>query len=125
LRRADLPPPLRALPDFEAGDVAIHFQNQEVTVAGERVNLTQIEYKLLYHLARNAGRTLPQRTLLDRVWGEDYDATSEYLKVYVSRLRAKLGHAGGTSYIETVRGLGYRFAHLPATAHAVPVETTH
>jgi DNA-binding response OmpR family regulator len=113
LRRADLPPPLRALPDFQAGDLAIHFQNQEVTVDGERVNLTPLEYKLLYHLARNAGRTLPQRTLLERVWGDDYDATAEYLKVYISRLRAKLERKGGHHYIETARGTGYRFVRPP------------
>jgi DNA-binding response OmpR family regulator len=116
LRRADLPPPLRALPDFRAGDLAIRFQSQEVTVGGERVALTPIEYRLLYHLARNAGRTLPQRTLLDRVWGEDYDATAEYLKVYVSRLRAKLERRDGPRYIETVRGTGYRFARPPGAA---------
>jgi DNA-binding response OmpR family regulator len=109
LRRAELPPPSRALPDFTAGDLAMHFQNQEVTVKGERVNLTPIEYKLLYHLVRNAGRVLPQQTLLNRVWGEDYDATSDYLKVYISRLRAKLERAGELHHIETVRGLGYRF----------------
>ncbi|HEV7214494.1 MAG TPA: response regulator transcription factor [Chloroflexota bacterium] len=109
LRRAELPPPVRALPDFTAGDLAIHFQNQEVTVHGERVNLTPIEFKLLYHLVRNAGRVLPQQTLLDRVWGEDYDATSDYLKVYISRLRAKLERDSDIHYIETVRGLGYRF----------------
>lgn len=113
LRRVDLPPPLRALPDFQAGDLAIRFQSQDVTVQGERVNLTPIEYKLLYHLARNAERTLPQRTLLDRVWGKDYDATAEYLKVYISRLRAKLEHPGGPHYIETVRGTGYRFVRPP------------
>lgn len=109
LRRAELPPPVRALPDFTAGDLAIHFQNQEVTLAGQPINLTPIEFKLLYHLVRNAGRVLPQRTLLDRVWGEAYDATSDYLKVYISRLRAKLEREGDTHYIETVRGLGYRF----------------
>src|SRR6476620_261699 len=50
LRRAEMPPPVQALPDFQAGDLAIHFQNQEVTVGGEPVKLTPIEYKLLYHL---------------------------------------------------------------------------
>jgi DNA-binding response OmpR family regulator len=109
LRRAELPPPSTALPDFTAGALAIHFQNREVTVHGERVALTPIEYKLLYHLVRNAGRVLPQQTLLNRVWGEDYDATSDYLKVYISRLRAKLERPGDAHYIETVRGLGYRF----------------
>jgi DNA-binding response OmpR family regulator len=109
LRRAELPPPVQALPDFQAGDLAIHFQNQEVTLAGRRVNLTPVEYKLLYHLVRNAGHLLPHQALLDRVWGDDYDASPEYLKVFVSRLRSKLRQPDGPDYIETERGRGYRF----------------
>ena len=109
LRRAELPPPVQALPDFEAGDLAIHFQNHEVTVGGERVNLTPVEYKLLYHLVRNAGHLLPHEALLERVWGSDYEASPEYLKVFISRLRAKLRKDGGPEYIETERGRGYRF----------------
>jgi len=109
LRRAELPPPVQALPDFQAGDLAIHFQNQEVTVAGQSVKLTPVEYKLLYHLVRNAGHLLPHQALLDRVWGGDYEASPEYLKVFVSRLRAKLRRPEGPEYIETERGRGYRF----------------
>ncbi len=109
LRRTEMPPPVRTLPDFTAGKLAISFQNQTVTVNGQPVNLTPIEYKLLYHLVRNAGRVMPQTALLDRVWGADYDATPDYLKVYVSRLRSKLEKDDGEHYIETVRGLGYRF----------------
>jgi two-component system KDP operon response regulator KdpE len=109
LRRAELPPPVHALPDFQAGDLAIHFQNQEVTVGGQQVKLTPVEYKLLYHLVRNAGHLLPHQALLDRVWGGDYDASPEYLKVFVSRLRAKLRNCPGIEYIETERGRGYRF----------------
>jgi two-component system KDP operon response regulator KdpE len=109
LRRAELPPPVQALPDFQAGDLAIHFQNKEVTIAGETVKLTPVEYKLLYHLVRNAGHLLPHQALLDRVWGSDYTASPEYLKVFVSRLRAKLRRSGGPDYIETERGRGYRF----------------
>jgi DNA-binding response OmpR family regulator len=52
---------------------------------------------------------MPQAALLDRVWGADYDATPDYLKVYISRLRSKLEKDDGEHYIETVRGLGYRF----------------
>ncbi|MCL4545303.1 MAG: response regulator transcription factor [Chloroflexi bacterium] len=111
LRRTEMPPPVRSLPDFTAGDLSINFQTQTVYLKGELVNLTPIEYKLLYHLVRNAGRVMPQAALLDRVWGSDYDATPDYLKVYVSRLRAKLEHSDDSSghFIETVRGLGYRF----------------
>src|SRR5215216_1860771 len=69
LRRAELPPPARALPDFVAGDLAVNFQNHDVTVGGQSVKLTPVEYKLLYHLVRNAGRLMPHAALLDRVWG--------------------------------------------------------
>src|ERR687885_1714508 len=109
LRRAELPPPVQAQPDFVAGDLAIHFQNEEVTIAGESVKLTPVEYKLLYHLVRNVGHLLPQQALLDRVWGSDYEASPEYLKVFISRLRAKLRRGDGPEYIQTERGRGYRF----------------
>jgi len=109
LRRAELPPPVQALPDFQAGNLQIHFQNQEVKVAGEVVRLTPVEYRLLYHLVRNAGHLLPHQALLDRVWGGDYEAGPEYLKVFVCRLRAKLRDAGAGECIETERGRGYRF----------------
>jgi two-component system KDP operon response regulator KdpE len=126
LRRAELPAPVRALPDFQAGELAMHFQNQEVTLAGEHVNLTPVEYKLLYHLVRNAGHLLPHEALLDRVWGTDYEASHEYLKVFISRLRAKLRRDGGPEYIETERGRGYRFVRprdLPAGVPAAQCAT--
>ena len=118
LRRAEMLPPVDALPDFTAGDIAIHFQNEEVTVAGQPVKLTPVEYKLLYHLVRNIGHLMPHQALLDRVWGSDYDAGPEYLKVFISRLRGKLRRPGGPEYIETERGRGYRFVrpHELATA---------
>jgi two-component system KDP operon response regulator KdpE len=109
LRRAEVAAPVQALPDFVGGDLAIHFQNQEVTVGGQAAKLTPIEYKLLYQLVRNAGHVVPHRALVDRVWGSDYDASPEYLKVFISRLRAKLRRPGSPDYIQTERGLGYRF----------------
>jgi len=108
LRRAEMPP-VRELPDFVAGPLAVDFRASRVTLAGAPVKLTPVEYKLLYHLVRNAGRLMPHRALLDRVWGDEYGATTDYLKVFVSRLRAKIEPAGGPRFIETERGLGYRF----------------
>jgi two-component system KDP operon response regulator KdpE len=108
LRRADLPPPAEAVPSFVAGDLAVSFQSHQVTVRGDTVKLTPVEYRLLYHLVRNAGRLMPHQALLDRVWGEDYGATTDHLKVLISRLRTKL-EASDVHYIETERGLGYRF----------------
>ena len=61
----------------------------------------------------------PVQALLDRVWGGDYDASPEYLKVFISRLRTKLRRPDGPEYIETERGRGYRFVRpreLAATA---------
>ncbi len=109
LRRAQLPPPVRSAPDFVAGDLAINFQNRQVTLRGEVIRLTPVEYKLLYHLVRNPGRLMPHQTLLDRVWGLDYGATTDQLKVFISRLRAKIEPKDGPRFIETERGLGYRF----------------
>jgi two-component system response regulator RegX3 len=124
LRRAELPQPAQALPDFVAGDLAVNFQNHDVTVGGQSVKLTPVEYKLLYHLVRNAGRLMPHAALLDRVWGADYGATTDHLKVYVSRLRAKLEpDPNGPHYISTERGLGYRFVRPQSSApSAEPTE---
>ena len=88
----------------------MHYEAQQVTLRGAPVQLTPVEYRLLYQLARNAGRLLPHQLLLDRVWGPDYGATADYLKVFMSRLRGKLetDPAQGP-FIENVRGRGYRF----------------
>ncbi|HLI25916.1 MAG TPA: response regulator transcription factor [Chloroflexota bacterium] len=117
LRRAQLPAPVQALPDFVAGDLAINFQSHQVTVKGQPVKLTPVEYKLLYHLVRNAGRLMPHQALLDRVWGPEHGATVDYLKVYISRLRAKLEPTPDSPrYITTERGLGYRFVKPPPSS---------
>jgi len=109
IRRAQIPPPARSTPDFVAGDLAICFETRQVTVRGQPVRLTPVEYKLLYHLVRNAERLMPHQALLDRVWGQEYGATPDHLKVFISRLRAKIEAPGGPRLIENERGLGYRF----------------
>jgi DNA-binding response OmpR family regulator len=109
MRRAELLAPSKAVPDFVAGDLVINFETREVRVRGETVRLTPVEYKVLYHLVRNAGRLMPHRALLDRVWGGEHGIGDHHLRVFISRLRAKLECEGGPSYIETERGLGYRF----------------
>ncbi len=114
LRRTALPAPLTALPSFRSGDLTVNFDSHTVVVAGQPVKLTPTEYKLLYHLVRNAGRVLPFATLLRQVWGEDYQGEMDYLKTYVSRLRKKLGDdAEQPHYLLTERAVGYRFARLP------------
>jgi DNA-binding response OmpR family regulator len=109
LRRAELPPPVMLAPDFQCGELAVNFQNHQVTLQGEVVKLTPVEYKLLYHLVRNAGRIMPHEALLNHLWGAEYGATTAQLKVFVSRLRSKIEPPGGRPFIQTERGLGYRF----------------
>ena len=110
LRRLDMPPPKSRAPSFRSGDLEMDFDAQEVRLRGDAVQLTPTEYKLLYHLVRNAGRTLPHGTLLAKVWGREYLDEVDYLRVYVRRLRDKLGdNPEKPLYIRTERGLGYRF----------------
>ena len=110
LRRLDMPAPKSRAPSFRSGDMEMDFDAQEVRVNGERVDLTPTEYKLLYHLVRNAGHTLTHATLLAKVWGREYRDEVDYLRVYVRRLRDKLGDdPEKPRYIRTERGLGYRF----------------
>ena len=94
---------------YEAGNFQMDYGTRRVTVGGKQVRLTPIEYGLLYHLTRNAGRVLPHRTLLAKVWGREYTSELDYLKVYIRRLRHKLGEEmGATIAIESERGVGYR-----------------
>ena len=110
LRRLEMPMPRSRAPSFRAGDLEMDFAAQEVRFQGERMELTPTEYKLLYHLVRNAGRVLPHATLLAKVWGREYRDEVDYLRVYIRRLRDKLGDdPHKPRYIQTERGLGYRF----------------
>ncbi len=110
LRRLDMPAPKSRAPSFQAGDLEVDFAAQEARLRGERLDLTPTEYKLLYHLVRNAGRVLPHGTLLAKVWGREYVDEVDYVRVYIRRLRDKLGDdPERPRYIRTERGLGYRF----------------
>jgi two-component system, OmpR family, KDP operon response regulator KdpE len=110
LRRLDMSAPKIRAPSFQSGDLAVDFSAQEVHISGERLDLTPTEYKLLYHLVRNVGQTLTHGTLLARVWGREYVNEVDYVRVYIRRLRSKLGDdPERPRYIQTERGLGYRF----------------
>jgi DNA-binding response OmpR family regulator len=110
LRRLDMPAPVSRAPSFRAVDLEVDFAAQEARLRGERLALTPTEYKLLYHFVRNAGRVLHHETLLAKVWGREYVDEVDYVRVYVRRLREKLGDdPDAPRYIRTERGLGYRF----------------
>jgi two-component system KDP operon response regulator KdpE len=110
LRRHEMPPPTSRAPSFRALDLEVDFGAHEARLRGVRLDLTPTEYKLLYHLVRNAGHVLQHGTLLAKVWGREYLDEVDYLRVYVRRLRDKLGDdSDHPRYIRTERGLGYRF----------------
>ena len=110
LRRHDMPAPASRAPSFRSGDLEMDFARQEVRLRGEPGDLTPTEYKLLYHLVRNAGHVLQHGTLLAKVWGREYMDETDYVRVYIRRLREKLGDdPDHPTYIQTERRLGYRF----------------
>ena len=96
---------------FQLGQVKVNFDERTVTVAGQPVQLTATEYKLLTELSITAGRVLTQDELLQRVWGPEYSGEPQLLRSYVKSLRQKLGdNARKPTYIFTEHGIGYRMA---------------
>jgi two-component system KDP operon response regulator KdpE len=92
------------------GDVEIDLVGQLVRLAGEDVHLTPTEFALLRELARNQGKLLSRAHLLRRVWGRGYETETEYVRVYIRRLRAKLEPPGSPPLILTQPRAGYRIA---------------
>ena len=103
LRRAE---PTQASGDFSLGLLFVSPDRHEVKVGGKDVTLTNKEFELLCLLLRNKGIVLTRATLMDRVWGFESERENRTLDVHIRTLRVKLGEAG--SYIETVRGIGYK-----------------
>ena len=101
---------------FQCGDLMVDFSRQEVFLGEQLVRLTPVEYQLLCHLAKNAGKAMTHRTLLARIWGREHtEDTSNYLKVHIKHLRQKLGDdPADPKYILSERGVGYKLAEVGA-----------
>jgi two-component system, OmpR family, alkaline phosphatase synthesis response regulator PhoP len=97
-------------------DLVIHPGRRSVTMAGEPLDLTFTEFQVLAFLARRPGWVFTRSQIVDAVRGEDYPVTDRSVDVQIVGLRRKMGAAGG--YIETVRGVGYRFKEKPASQAA-------
>jgi DNA-binding response OmpR family regulator len=83
---------------------------RRATLAGEELSLSRKEFDLLAELVRNAGRVVTREALMDRVWDENWFGSTKTLDVHVRWLRGKLGETAETAhYLETVRGVGFRF----------------
>jgi two-component system response regulator RegX3 len=95
---------------LEAGPVRIDIDRHLVTVEGAKVQLPLKEFDLLELLVRNSGRVLTRGQLIDRVWGSDYVGDTKTLDVHIKRLRSKIEtDPAEPKFIQTVRGLGYKF----------------
>jgi len=88
-------------------ELSIHPGRRHVTAAGKPLDLTYTEFQVLYFLARRPGWVFTRSQIVDAVRGDDYPVTDRSVDVQIVGLRKKLGPLG--KYIETVRGVGYRF----------------
>ena len=103
-----------AAPGFQFGSLRVDREAHRVWAKDAELELTALEFKLLVTLYDRKNRVQTRAALLSDVWGIDADITTRTVDTHVKRLREKLGEAG--AYIETVRGVGYRFADNPEEA---------
>ncbi|HJX69777.1 MAG TPA: response regulator transcription factor [Dehalococcoidia bacterium] len=110
LRRSQRTEPKAGEKPVVRGKLKIDFATREVSLGDRLIKLTPSEYNLLCELVRNEGRVLSNQMLLERVWGPEYTTETEYIKVYIQRLREKLEEeAGNPKMILSERGVGYKF----------------
>jgi len=113
LRRSRPAPLAPTVPSLvTVGDVEIDVAASKVTKAGNLVHLTPTEFALLREFATNPGVLLTHATLLRRVWGHGYETQTEYTRVYMARLRAKLEDPDGRPLFITEPRSGYRFVAI-------------
>ena len=106
LRRRSTPPPSETAP-LAIHEIVIHPGRHEVLVQGRPVDLTATEFRLLNLLARRPGWVFTRSQIVNKIHGDDYSVTERAVDVQMVSLRKKLGPCG--KYLETVRGIGYRF----------------
>ncbi len=97
-------------PLIQIGNLLIDVEKHHVSVEKKPIRLTHTEFKLLHTLVSKKGRVFTRENLLDIVWGYSYEGYARTVDTHIRRLREKLGSMG--EYIETIRGLGYRFREV-------------
>ena len=99
-------------PILQAGSVALDTRSARVTVDGEPITLTSLEYRLLAYLMHRMGRVVSRTELTEHLYAQDFDRDSNTIEVFVGRIRRKLP----PDTVETIRGLGYRVNVAPAVS---------
>ncbi len=110
LRRSHVPELKEAEKPIIGPNLSIDFASRTVTRGDKKSKLTPTEFNLLQCLVRNEGKVLTHNALLTKVWGEEYTDSSEYLKVYMQRLRDKIeADPSNPKILISERGVGYKF----------------
>lgn len=107
-------------PVIRVGRLTLDLDRRQAQVNGNPVELTPTEYNLLSELMANCGKVMTHEQLLRAVWGPEYIDSVDYLRVYVSHLRRKLGDGSGDNLITTVPGVGYVIQEDPETEPEEP-----
>jgi two-component system copper resistance phosphate regulon response regulator CusR len=93
---------------FRCGEIELNIDSHRVTKNGKPVDLTQKEFSLLEFLMRNKGKVSRRTRIIEKVWDIHFDYDNSVIDVYINFLRKKLDEPGSDSFIETIRGVGYR-----------------
>ena len=92
------------------GPIRIDLDAHELSINDKEIVLTALEFKLLQHLVKRKGRVQTREQLLGDVWGYSAEVTTRTVDTHIKRLREKLGNT--SEYIQTIRGVGYRFSNV-------------
>jgi two-component system response regulator ResD len=95
--------------ELTVGPLSIDKEKHRVSIAGDAINLTPLEFDLLYFLAKNRGRVFSREQLMETVWGYDFYGDARTVDTHVKKLREKLTHPGVKKMLITVWGVGYKF----------------
>lgn len=93
---------------FETGDICLDTEAHRVTKGGQPVELTQKEFALLEYLLRNKGKVCRRTRIIENIWDIHFDKDTSVIDVFINALRKKLDTDGKASFVQTIRGLGYR-----------------
>lgn len=95
---------------FQAGNLTVNFERHEVLIGDKKIELSLKEFELLQILIKNKGKILNREMLLDKIWGYEYIGETRTVDVHIRYLRKKIEEDDkNPKYIETIRGVGYRF----------------
>ena len=110
LRRADWSEPGTSEERIVRGEIEVDLERHRVNVRGKATEVTPTEFNLLVYFMKNAGKALHHRAILQHVWGTEYGSETQYLRVYVRKLRQKIeSDPLEPRYLHTEHGIGYRF----------------